>query len=197
MPDSKFTRLAGILIFAGAAEFMLSMLVSEAIRPSYSVSTNYISDLGVGVSAPIFNSSIIALGILLAISAYLLMRGIDSRVFPVLIFLTGLGAAGVGIFPETTGAPHSLFALVAFLFGGLTAIYSYRLIGSIFGYLSIVLGVLSLIALVMYATGHYGALHRGGMERLIVYPTILWALGFGGCLQSGSSKAEEQASPGR
>ena len=197
MPESRFTRLAGILIFVGAAEFMLSMLVSEAIRPSYSVSTNYISDLGVGISAPIFNGSIIALGILLAISAYPLMRGVDSRIFPVLIFLTGLGAAGVGIFPETSGAPHSLFALVAFLFGGLAAIYSYRLTGSIFGYLSIVLGVLSLIALVMYATGHYGALHRGGMERLIVYPTILWALGFGGYLQSNSRKAEEQTSSSR
>ena len=185
------------MIFVGAAEFMLFLLVSEAIRPSYSVSTNYISDLGVGVSAPIFNGSIIALGILLTIGAYLLMRGVDSRIFPVLIFLTGLGAAGVGIFPETTGAPHSIFALIAFLFGGLAAIYSYKLTGSIFGYLSVVLGVLSLIALVMYATGHYGALHRGGMERLIVYPTLLWALGFGGYLQSGSKKAEEQTSSRR
>ncbi len=197
MPDSRAAKLAGILIFVGAAEFMLSMLVSEAIRPSYSVSTNYISDLGVGSSAPIFNSSIIVLGITLALGAYLLMRGLDSRIFPVLIFLTGVGAAGVGIFPETTGAPHLLFALVAFLFGGLAAIYSYRLTGSTFGYLSIVLGLLSLMALILYSTGHYGALHKGGMERLIVYPTILWALGFGGYLQSGAMEPGKQKSSGR
>ncbi len=193
MSDAKAVRLAGILIFAGAAQFMLAMLVSEAIRPSYSVSTNYISDLGVGSSAPIFNGSIIVLGIFLAFSAYLIMRGLESKVFPLLILLTGIGATGVGLFPETTGPPHGLFALVAFLFGGLAAIYSYRLVGGIFAYLCVVLGLLSLCALVLYSTGNTGVLHRGGMERMIVYPTILWALGFSGHLQTGATKQGKRA----
>ncbi len=196
MTDSKATAFAGILIFVGGAEFMLSMLVAEAIRPSYSVSTNYISDLGVGVSAPIFNGSIVVLGIMLAAAAYLLMRGLDSKALPVLLFLTGVGAAGVGIFPETTGTPHLLFSLIAFLFAGISAIYSFRYTGGLFGYLSIVLGALSLIALVLYSTGHYGALHRGGMERMIVYPVILWALGFGGYLHAGITKAVKRTTSG-
>ncbi len=197
MPESRATGLAGILIFVGAAQFMLSLLVAEAIRPSYSVSTNYISDLGVGVSAPIFNGSIIVLGILLVLAAYLLIRGVDSKLFPLFLLLAGVGAAGVGIFPETTGTPHLLFSLIAFLFAGISAIYGYRFTtGSLFSYFCIVLGVLSLIALVLYSTGHYGALHRGGMERMIVYPVILWAMGFGGYLQSGAAKAAKGTSSG-
>ena len=31
-----------------------------------------------------------------------------------------------------------------------------------------------------YVPGIYLGLGKGGMERLIVYPNLLWALGFGG-----------------
>ena len=43
-----------------------------------------------------------------------------------------------------------------------------------------ILGTVALIALVLYATGIYLGLGVGGMERILVYPDILWALGFGG-----------------
>ena len=44
----------------------------------------------------------------------------------------------------------------------------------------VILGTLGLISLILYVPGIYLGLGKGGMERLIVYPNLLWALGFGG-----------------
>ncbi len=43
--------IAGIALFIGVFEFTMFMIISEALRPTYSVSTNYISDLGVGANS--------------------------------------------------------------------------------------------------------------------------------------------------
>ncbi len=111
-------KAAGLLIGIFVGQFLLFMIVAEALYPGYSVSHNYISDLGgVGRTAPVFNTSIILLGLAL-IAASVLM---DSQPLPfrVLIALSGIGAAGVGIFPETTGIPHTIFSLIVFLFASL------------------------------------------------------------------------------
>lgn len=178
-------EIAGLLIFIGAGQFLTAMMIGAALRPSYSTATNTISDLGVGSTALLFNTSIVLLGILIVIAAYLLKEAMRSAPFAMLLILTGIGAAGVGIFPETTGAPHLIFALIAFLFGGISAIYSSRFTPRPFGIISVILGLLTIIALVLFSTGNYSSLHQGGMERLIVYPSILWALCFSGILQAG------------
>src|SRR5438093_1099036 len=38
---------AGLFLFAGTVQFAIGMIIAEAVDPTYSVSTNYISDLGV------------------------------------------------------------------------------------------------------------------------------------------------------
>jgi len=40
-------RMAGLLLFVGAAVFLIFHIVAEAVDPTYSVSDNFISDLGV------------------------------------------------------------------------------------------------------------------------------------------------------
>jgi len=44
-----------------------------------------------------------------------------------------------------------------------------------------------LLALVLFASGTFLGLGKGGMERMIAYPALLWAIGFGGHLISYSS----------
>jgi hypothetical membrane protein len=100
--------------------------------------------------------------------------------------LTGIGAMGVGLFPETAGAIHGVVSLIAFLFGGLSAITSYKLLKPPFSYSAVLLGALSLVALALFGSGIYLGLGWGGMERMIVYPTLLWAVGFSGHLMSYS-----------
>jgi len=187
-------RLAGTLLLVGLAQFILLLQVSEDLYPNYSTSQNYISDLGatckfpsgtctiVQPSAIIFNSSLIALGILIVISAYFLQKAFGQKVFSILVLLAGFGATGVGLFPETTGIIHIAFAFATFIFMGLASIMSYRISQSPLNYVSIILGTLSLVDLILFVTGNNLGLGVGGMERMIMYPVLVWGLAFAGFL---------------
>ena len=180
-------NVAGVLFFVSIAQFFLMMLLAETIYPNYSVSHNYISDLGVGKTAYIFNVSIVLLGILLIAAAYISRS--FSRVFSVIIVLAGIGAMGVGIFPENTGSIHVYSSLLVFL---MASIAPYIIIYKLKNSLSVawaILGTIGLVSLILYATGHYLGLGVGGMERFIVYPDLLWGMGFGGWLL-GKSQVE-------
>jgi len=58
-------------------------------------------------------------------SAYIL-RSYD-RVLTVLLVIAGVGAVIAGAFPETIQPHHGIGAGLAFLFGGLSAIASFRI----------------------------------------------------------------------
>ena len=45
--DSSNKKRAGALLFVGGSQFTVGMIIAEAIYQDYSVSENYISDLGV------------------------------------------------------------------------------------------------------------------------------------------------------
>jgi hypothetical membrane protein len=184
---------AGISIFVGAVQFSLAMILAEIYFPNYNVSTNYISDLGAfcqGSSttgcvihqptSTIFNTSIVLLGLSILVGAYFLQRAFHYKAATVMIALSGVGALGVGLFPETTGIWHSIFSLIVFLFAGLAALVTARFQRKPMFYFSIILGLLTLVALVLYIGGDYLGLGPGGMERMVVYPVLVWAIGFGG-----------------
>ena len=98
--------------------------------------------------------------------------------------MTGAGAIGVGAFPENFGLIHLAASLLTFLSGGLSAIAAYKLEKPPLNYFSVVMGVISLLALLLFSTGIFFGLGQGGMERMIVYPLLLWAVGLGGYLIS-------------
>ena len=173
-------KMAGALFFVASVEFLLFMVIAESLYPGYSVSQNYISDLGVGSTALIFNSSVFLLGLLLVIGTYFIHRAFNFRLLTVFLILAGIGAMGVGLFPEDAGAIHAIAALITFLFGGLSAIVSYKLLKSPLSYFSVLLGVISLVALILFMTGNHLGLGPGGMERMVAYPTLLWGIGIGG-----------------
>ena len=187
-------RLAGTLLLVGLTQFILLLQISEFLYPDYSTSQNYISDLGatckfpsgtctvVQPSAFIFNASVIILGILVAISAYPLQKAFGQKVFSIFVLIAGLGATGVGLFPETTGIIHLVVALITFIFMGLAALMSYRILQSPLNYVSIILGLLSLVDLIVFGTGNNLGLGVGGMERMIMYPVLVWGLAFAGFL---------------
>lgn len=185
-------KAAGALVFVGGSQFVVGMLVAEALYPGYSISQNYISDLGVGPSAMIFNSSIFLLGLLVVTSAYFVHRSFGNRLVTVLIVLAGIGAMGVGVFPENSPAMHEIVSDVAFIFGGLLPIVTYRLVRKPFSYLSVVMGLLSLSAMTLLSAQYsfslgeqyFLGLGPGGMERMIVYPVLLWEVAFGGHLMA-------------
>jgi hypothetical membrane protein len=187
-------KAAGTLLLVGAAQFIVGMIVAEARYNGYSVSDNYISDLGVGPSALTFNSSVFLFGLLIAAAAYLIWRGVGvgtaPKIVAILYFIAGIGVIGVGVFTENSGAIHGIVSLIAFLFGGLSAIAAYKLEKTPLNYISIIAGLIAIIALVLFMAKNYLGLGVGGMERMIAYPTILWAAGFGGYLIGSEDKKQ-------
>ncbi len=185
-------KIAGLLLVVGGVLCILGIIIAEALYPGYSTSENYISDLGVGPSALIFNSSIFLLGVLTISCAYFIHKAFNSIPFSMMLAITGIGAMGVGLFTEDAGVLHTVFSLITFLFGGILAIVSYKFQKPPLSYVSVVLGFVSLVALVLFASGTYLDLGKGGMERLIAYPVLLWAVSFGGHL-IGDSKDTSSA----
>jgi len=127
------------------------------------------------------------LGVLTVGGAYFIQRASDFRLFSILAAITGIGAMGVGLFTEDAGAVHAVFSFITFLFAGLSAIMSYKLQKPPFSHFSVILGIVVLLALVLFASDTFLGLGKGGMERMIAYPALLWAIGFGGHLISYSS----------
>ncbi len=189
--DSR--RTAGALLFIGAVQSITGMHLAEYLYPGYSVSGNYISDLGATCratctvyqpSASIFNISLILLGLLIVSASYFIWREFHGSFITLLFVLSGLGAVGAGLFPETAGTLHVIVSFITFFFGALGAIAASKLVRTPFSYFSVLLGMASLASLVLYAAHIYLGLGQGGMERMIAYPELLWTIGFGGYLMS-------------
>lgn len=190
------SKVAGALIFVASTQFIVALIMAEAFYPNYSVAQNYISDLGatcratctvVQPTATIFNSSVTLLGLLTLVSSYFMQRGLRSRVITSLVVMTGIGATGVGVFPETAGVIHDVVSLITFVFAGLSAIASCKLQKAPLSYLSVLLGLITLSALTLFVSEIFLGLGPGGMERMIVYPALIWAVGFGACLMASPS----------
>lgn len=190
---------AGLALFVAGVEFSVGLVLAEIYYPGYSVSNNYVSDLGATCgttcifhqpTATIFDTSIVILGLLTWVGSYYLQKSFHWMPLTALTALAGLGAVGVGVFNESFSTLHHLFSLVVFLFAGLSAIAAFKVEKGPLRYLSALMGAATLLALGLYAPGIYLGLGPGGMERMIVYPVLLWLIGFGGyLLGTGSAPA--------
>lgn len=191
-------QLAGVLFFVAATQFVLYLIIAEALYPGYSVSENYISDLGVGPSSILFNSSVFILGLLLLAGVYFLRHNPRLKTVNVLLFLMGVGAMGVGVFTKDFTLAHGAVSSMAFFFAGLSAISSFQVLKKPLSVISVILGAMTLGALALFSGGivasgsltsniaydsvFYLGLGPGGIERMIVYPALMWLAGFGGYL---------------
>jgi hypothetical membrane protein len=191
-------KLAGTLFLVAATQFVLCLIISEALYPGYSVSDNYISDLGVGPSSIVFNSSVFLLGLLILAGTYFLRHVSNFKTVNMLLVLMAIGAMGVGVITKDFTLAHGAVSSAAFFFAGLSAIASFKVLEKPLSLISIVLGAMTLGALALFSIGiitsgsytsniafdsnFYLGLGPGGMERMIVYPALMWLAGFGGHL---------------
>jgi hypothetical membrane protein len=196
-------RIAGVLFLVASAQFILGLVVAEALYSGYSVADNYISDLGVGPSSMVFNSSVFLFGVLSIIGAWFLPRTVDFRGLTFLLVLMAIGAMGVGIFTSAFATIHGIVSLMAFGFGGLSAIASFKVSKLPLSAISVVLGAMTLGALALFAGGlvatgsmtsseppaseFFLGIGPGGMERMIAYPALIWLTLFSGHLIALSS----------
>ena len=188
--DPAKVRRAGALILIGAAQFALFLTVAEATYPGYSVSGNEISDLGatcrsgvckvVQPSSNIFNVSVLSLGLFLLVGSYYIWGGYRSKPLTLFGVLAGIGNAGVGILSETTGALHTAMSALTFLSIGVFGVLVFRVARPPMSYFSLLAGIATLVAMAPYGVGDYLGLGVGGMERIVVYPSLVNGLALGG-----------------
>ena len=187
---TRISRSPGLWLLVAGLEILFLVNLSEYLYDGYSVSSNYISDLGVGPALPsaLFTIAVILFG-LMALMAAVLFRQRDkkSMLWP-LLTLSGIGAIGVGVINEDfISLIHRAAALLAFLFGNLAALYTYKVTRPPVSYVFASLGLIGLSALGLYGGEVYLGLGVGGMERMILYPAILWAISFGAYLVAEES----------
>lgn len=190
--ESEWYRtVAGLALFAAGTVTVLGFVTAEVLFPGYSAADQTISRLGatgdpydvVRPAATVFNGTMLVTGALVVVAAACLHRSYERRVLTGCVALAGVGVLGVGLFPIQTGVWHAIPALLAFGFGGLSAIVAATVVGPPLRYVSVALGVVSLVALVGFVgLGDAAPLGVGGIERWVAYPILLWETGFGGYL---------------
>jgi hypothetical membrane protein len=198
-------KIAGVLFLVASAQFILGIVAAEALYPSYSVADNYISDLGVGPSSAVFNSSAFLFGLLSIVGTYFLPRTVDFRSLTALLILMAVGAMGVGIFTSAFSTTiHGIVSLMAFGFGSLSAVASFKVLKLPLSAISLILGAMTLAALSLFSAGlvttgslttseppaseFFLGIGPGGMERMIIYPALIWLTLFSAHLIAISEK---------
>jgi hypothetical membrane protein len=192
----RLPAVAGVLYSSAGFVLLMGIITAET---KYPIFRNYttrqeISDLGgtrppqglvTQPSAMIFDATMLIAGVLLLAGAFALWRLYRDQVLTVVSALFGAGALGVGIFPGNT-TPHPIVADIAFVFSALTAIAVFRVTSAPFRFMSLSVGVLSLVALIVGFLGDSSPIAKsigiGGVERWVVFPMILWLAFFGGYL---------------
>ncbi len=181
MMESVRSRV-GAVLFIGSVQFLIALTLAEILYPNYSLSANPLSDLGAGAFQPssnIFNVSVIIFGLLVIAGAYFATRAFHSKSLVSVMLLAGTGMAGVGFFTETILGPHLIFSFMAFFFSGVAAVLSFKVLSSPFRYFAVVLGIFALAAFALFIAGVDFGLGHGGIQRMVVYPALIWYMGFG------------------
>ena len=197
-------------IWVCAAQFFLAQVLAQARWATpFSLSTNYISDLGnttcglypavMGkyVCSPwhtLMNVSFVLQGVLILAGAVLARPAFEGPrpvglVFPLLV-VTVLGLVGVGLFPEDVhNGAHVLSAGTQFITGN-AAMIVFGVAGHrvrrwrAFAAFSITFGITGLSATALFARGYGLGLGVAGLERVAAYTLPVWLITAGALMVS-------------
>lgn len=184
----KPTDWAGLAYFLLAAQFITVITLAASAAPGYQLRDGAISDLGViAETALLFNAALLLVGLLNLLGAYYAYRLERGRLLLGVCGIASIGAVGASLLPLSTGGWHGLFALLAFVFFNLEIIgQAMRTDNAALRWTGLVLATIGLVHVVVMAVGDagsslvFGPIGHGGVERLIVYPPMLWLMVYGG-----------------
>lgn len=221
------TTKVGATLWIFCLQYFLAEAVAISGWPgSYSLSGNYISDLGAlgcgaraggvadaagSVCSPLhalMNASFLLQGALIVCGTALVWsrfpRGALWTAALLLIGASGVGVFVVGLAPEDAApAPHFLGAVENFLCcnAGMAAMglamLTSRRPPRVLGFITMAAGVVGLLGIVLLGLRAYAGLGVGGMERVVAYPFPLWLAGMGVLiLRNGGLAAGQNDSDG-
>lgn len=175
MPEgsSRLVRIGGAAGVIGPVIALTLVFYSVSISPWFSWQGNALSDLGVSSAAVYFNNGLIAEGCLNFVFAVGVFAAFDWTRFRIpvglLVGISGVSLAFVGVFTEHSGSLHSEFALGFFILYPLSllviAAVCFRS-GRLFAALSAIMGIAALVAIFLTP-------HKNGA---LAIPEILEAL---------------------
>jgi hypothetical membrane protein len=192
---------AGI-IWMCAAQFFVAQLVAQFRWTSpFSLATNFISDLGnttCGLYPPVagayvcspwhmlMNTSFVLQGVIILVGAVLVRTAFSGQRWAVVAFallaVTALGIAGVGLFPEdVNNGAHVINAGTQFITGNAAIIvFGVRAVRvkrwCAYAVVSTTLGIIGVLATVLFAQGYGLGLGVAGMERVAAYTLPVWLI---------------------
>jgi len=198
---SRFNLLtaSGSIFLVGGVQWFLGILAAESWYDGYSSRIDYVSELGIGPTALIYNLSVFMLGAFMVLGAFVLYKSIAKKLLPILLTISGIGAMGVGVFPGYMQPMHSIATLLAIMFGAFAAMASYTYQTKPMSIISLVLGSMSLILSIVFipylglptgSTVTFMGMAKGSLERWAINPILAWIIGFGGYL-AGSVKPDK------
>lgn len=205
MTGARATRL-GALAWASSIQFFVAQAVVQAAWTTpYSLTENYISDLGntscgpsevgttfVYVCSPlhaVMNASFVVFGVGILVGVALL-----GSLFPAsrpwlvgraLLAVAGVGAVLVGLFPEDLNFPfHKLGAAMQFIVGnaGLVVVgvaLARARTRPALAWGAVVSGVAGLAATALFVERVFLGIGIGGMERVAAYTLPIWLIAAG------------------
>ena len=191
------TTLSGSFFLLGGVQWFLGMLAAESWYDGYSSRIDYVSDLGTGPTAFIYNLSVFVLGAFIVLGTFFLYKTNKGRVLSILLIICGIGAMGVGIFPANLQPMHSVFTLLAILFGSFAAVRSYAYQTKPMSIISVSLGLMSFILAMIFipylglpfgSTETFLGMAKGSMERWAIDPILAWIIAFGSYLMGTANE---------
>jgi hypothetical membrane protein len=195
----KQPYLGPIMWILSVQYFIAQWIVAHAWATPFSISGNYISDLGNTVCGEygggyvcsplhwVMNGSFVVFGLtLLAGSLFIytrFRRTAGSLVGFLLIASSGFGTILVGAFPENEVYDLHLLGAVLSLgvgaVGVLVLAFALRQIHPTIRIYTALTAIICLGSFTLYSMGFDLGLDKGGMERLVSYPFTLWLIFFG------------------
>ena len=176
----------GLLFLFGFSQVLICIYAAQVLTPKYSTWNDWISDLGIGPAAAIFNTSMILLGICALAAICLLQKELDKGELTA-ITLAAIGAVAIGIFPESNPVPHYMASMTVFIAGPIAAILTSRRVKGWMKIAFIALGITALFFISLSISDfamntRFITAGKGFFERLVAYPVIIWGILFGGAL---------------
>jgi len=151
VPNDKWLKLAGLCGVATPIVALSCIFIAISLSPWFSWSSNALSDLGVGEASWVFNSGLIAGGILTMILAGSMFVSFRDqalrRIGAVILLIDAFSLIGIGLFSEAAGRIHFYFSVAFFMLFPvslfLLGIGAVKATSRKFGILTIVIGVLA------------------------------------------------------
>ncbi len=185
VPTPRTQRLLALCGLLAPVLFALIVLAASLLRPGYSQTANFVSDLGVGPMAIVQNVNFVVFGLLVTALAFGLRESLPAprgRAFTAGVVLLAVFALGVllaGVFPEdfAGGGPHTAVSSSAFLAIIAAQLFVWRGLRGAdpaawgrYRTASLVCGVLSLAMLVVFKAALGGAYQGAGQRAFLAVP---------------------------